>query len=133
MTEYSDRATIICPEAHMAKVNALALVIGESQSDGETLRSADWQDAEGNRYAVACAQVKPNFFAAAVLTDQAEAEAAGADWSLVEAAQPLIHIGTLESPVEAALDKLVVIATDNDKAQIRAALDAAGITRAPAA
>lgn len=52
MTEYTLRLTIAVPESMMEAANHLAVSIGESAGDFESFVSADWQDAEGNKYAV---------------------------------------------------------------------------------
>lgn len=51
MTEI--RITAACPEALLSDANQLAMVLAESEADGETYRGLNWQDAEGNLYAAA--------------------------------------------------------------------------------
>lgn len=64
-TEYIHRVVIAVPEALMEKSNHLACIVGESAADINTFREANWQDAEGNLYAVASTVVKPIFLQAA--------------------------------------------------------------------
>ncbi|GHE69818.1 hypothetical protein GCM10019059_31900 [Camelimonas fluminis] len=55
------RVTIACPEAMIADANQLASVLGFSAADANTFGEPVWQDAEGNRYAVASTLAKPAF------------------------------------------------------------------------
>ena len=59
------RVTIICPEALIVDGNQLAMVLGYTHADAGTYASADWQDADGNLYAVASLEVAPAFIGAA--------------------------------------------------------------------
>ena len=47
------RITIACPEALIPDGQDLAMVLGYGPADAGTYREANWQDADGNRYAVA--------------------------------------------------------------------------------
>lgn len=58
MITYPHRLTIAVPESLIAKANQLALVIGESQHDDQTFTNCNYQDAQGNLYAVASTAVK---------------------------------------------------------------------------
>ena len=58
MITYPHRLTIAVPESLTAKANQLALVIGESQHDDQTFTQCNYQDANGNLYAVASTAVK---------------------------------------------------------------------------
>src|SRR5690554_6543494 len=64
-TEYIYRVTIAVPESLIEKANHLACILGESAADINTFREANWQDAEGNLFAVASTVVKPIFLQAA--------------------------------------------------------------------
>lgn len=64
-TEYTHRVTIAVPETLIEKANHLACIVGESSEDISTFREANWQDVEGNLYAVASTVVKPVFLQAA--------------------------------------------------------------------
>lgn len=55
------RITIACPEALIPDGQNLAMVLGYGPADADTYREASWQDAEGNRYAVASTLVFGSF------------------------------------------------------------------------
>ena len=61
MTQYTHRATIAAPLAHIPDANQLALCLGESSADDQTFGAANYQDAEGNLYAVCSTVAKPIF------------------------------------------------------------------------
>src|SRR5699024_12430020 len=60
-TQYIHRITIAVPETHIADANQLALCLGESASDDQTFTSTNWQDDDGNLYAVCSTVAKPVF------------------------------------------------------------------------
>jgi hypothetical protein len=64
-TEYIHRVVLAVPEHLMEKSNHLACIVGEFSADINTFREANWQDADGNLYAVASPVVKPIFLQAA--------------------------------------------------------------------
>lgn len=64
-TEYIHRVTIAVPETLIVKTNHLACIAGEFSADINTFREANWQDVDGNLYAVASTVVKPIFLQAA--------------------------------------------------------------------
>jgi len=79
MTQYTHPVVIIVPAAMMPAANHLACIMGESSADIETFKQADWEDVDGNLYAVASTVVKPVFLgsAAGVLPESPDhAEAA---------------------------------------------------------
>lgn len=55
--------TIATPSAHIADANHLAMVLAYGPADGLTYRTAQWQDAAGNLYSCASAEVSSNFIA----------------------------------------------------------------------
>lgn len=57
------RLTILCPDAHIADANHLAMVLGYSSADGGTYREPRWRDADGNLYAAASLEVSDDFVA----------------------------------------------------------------------
>lgn len=59
MSEYKHRMTLAVPQALMSKANQLALIVGESEYDDKTFTTANWQDANGNLYAVCSTVIKP--------------------------------------------------------------------------
>jgi len=84
------RVTIACPEGHIADANQLARCIGLGPDDDRTYGEATWQDAGGNRYAVASAIVGPMFGAAA--TSPLTEPDWGCDIAAAARAQALIRI-----------------------------------------
>ena len=59
------RVTIACPAALRSDANNLAMVLGYGPSDAETYVALNWQDADGNLYAVASLPVSDAFTATA--------------------------------------------------------------------
>lgn len=59
MSDYKHRMSLAVPQALMTKANQLALIVGESEHDNETFTSANWQDKDGNLYAVCSTVIKP--------------------------------------------------------------------------
>jgi len=86
----SMRVTIATPEALINAANQLALASGLSEADVNTFGEAKWEDADGNRYSVASGIVSDDYpqIAAGDLTDRAAG--AGADMTLVQAAQSAV-------------------------------------------
>ncbi|WP_112312323.1 hypothetical protein [Pseudogemmobacter bohemicus] len=112
------RITIACPAALIQDANQLARVIGYSEADDQTYGAAIWQDAAGNRYAVASGLVSPVFPEAAV--SPLTAPEWGADMAAAARAQALIRIGGPAAPGQIA----AVIGDD-----VPAALAELGLTR----
>ena len=59
MSEYNKRITIAVPQSLTPQANQLALIAGESPDDVNTFTKANWQDADGNLYAVCSTVIKP--------------------------------------------------------------------------
>lgn len=59
MSEYKHRMSLAVPQALMAKANQLALIVGVSEHDDKTFTTANWQDKDGNLYAVCSTVIKP--------------------------------------------------------------------------
>lgn len=59
MSDYIHRMTLAVPESLIDAANQLALIAGESADDVNTFTNANWQDADGNLYAVCSTVVKP--------------------------------------------------------------------------
>jgi len=59
MSEYIHRMSLIVPESMIPQANQLALIAGESAADVSTFSVADYQDADGNLYAVCSTVIKP--------------------------------------------------------------------------
>jgi len=107
MTQYKHRITLIVPEQHMDNTNHLALIMGESTADIGTFVTADWQDADGNRYSVCSAASKPVVLDA--LTEglpSLPAHATAAD--VTKAQQALDLIVLYVAGVMASVDKIVL-------------------------
>ena len=59
------RLTIACPDSLRPDANHFAMVLGFGPADALTYGSLDWQDADGNLYAVASLPVSDAFTTAA--------------------------------------------------------------------
>ena len=59
MSDYKHRMSLAVPQALMAKANQLALIAGLSAADVNTFTAANWQDKDGNLYAVCSTVIKP--------------------------------------------------------------------------
>lgn len=59
MSQYTHRMTLVVPEQLMPQANQLALIAGESADDVNTFTQANYQDGEGNKYAVCSTVIKP--------------------------------------------------------------------------
>lgn len=59
MSDYKHRMTLAAPQALMTKANQLALIVGVSSDDDKTFTTANWQDKDGNLYAVCSTVIKP--------------------------------------------------------------------------
>jgi len=112
-TAYKSRVTIVVPEQHITKANAIALVLGESINDDQTFTQANWQDAQGNKYAVASTVAKDVFLTGASRPLTAPNHAPNADVALASQAQAILALCTQTSPVTANPDQIVVVVGDN--------------------
>jgi hypothetical protein len=127
MTAYIHELTIIVPEAHIAKGNALALVLGENPADINTFGPARWQDADGNRYSACNTVAKPVFVYAAASPLVAPDFAPDADLALASQGQALVTIYDPENPVTASADIILAVLDMTPQA----AFAAAGVTPIP--
>ena len=59
MSDYKHRMSLAVPQALMPQANQLALIVGVSEYDDNTFTTANWQDANGNLYAVCSTVIKP--------------------------------------------------------------------------
>lgn len=59
MSDYKHRMSLAVPQALMAQANQLALIVGVSEHDDKTFTAANWQDKDGNLYAVCSTVIKP--------------------------------------------------------------------------
>ena len=99
ITEYLQRATIAVPELLTSPANELALCLGESSADDQTFGAANYQDAEGNLYAVCSTVAKPIFAQIAGQPLQAPDHAPDMDVEAATRAQALLQInGGIATP-----------------------------------
>lgn len=93
-TEYIYRVTIAVPESMIEKANHLALIMGESESDINTFTTADYENINGDRYAVCSAVANATFMSGAqsgeLPPSKPHAEAANRTW----AAEVYASLGT---------------------------------------
>lgn len=59
MSDYKHRMSLAVPQALMAQANQLSLIVGVSEHDDKTFTAANWQDKDGNLYAVCSTVIKP--------------------------------------------------------------------------
>lgn len=59
MSDYKHRMSLAVPQALTAKANQLALIVGVSEYDDNTFTTTNWQDSDGNLYAVCSTVIKP--------------------------------------------------------------------------
>lgn len=59
MSDYKHRMSLAVPQALMPQANNLALITGLSAADINTFTTANWQDKDGNLYAVCSTVIKP--------------------------------------------------------------------------
>ena len=105
ITEYSQRASIASPLAHIQDANRLALCLGESAADDQTFVTASYQDAQGNLYAVCSTVAKPIFSQLAGQPLQAPDHAPDMDLAAATRGQALLQIngGTATTDVIAVI------------------------------
>lgn len=103
MTQYKHRISLVVPEQYIEQANHLALVMGESADDISTFKEANWQDAEGNMYAVCSALSKPVVLGALTggLPDPLPTHAVGVDISKAQQALDMLKVyeeGVMATP-----------------------------------
>jgi hypothetical protein len=119
-TLYTSVMTIAVPQSLIPQANQLALIAGESPDDVNTFTNANWQDADGNRYAVCSTVIKP--IVLAMLghpIEGGELQAEGADMSL---AQQALDVAVMYSDGVKATPDSIVIAIDIDPLEAFAAM-----------
>ena len=82
--------TIACPEQYIAIGNQFARCVGLGPDDDKTFGLPLWQDASGNRYAVAAGLVSDNFEQAA--TSPLVEPEWGCDMVAAQAAQAMVRL-----------------------------------------
>ena len=55
------RITAAAPEALVSDANNYAMCLGQSEADGQTYRGLNWTDADGNLYAAASFEARPEW------------------------------------------------------------------------
>lgn len=109
MSEYRHRMTLAVPEAFISQANQLALIVGENAADVNTFTEADWQDADGNLYAVCSTVIKTKvleLFGQSITSDNLYDHAIGAD---VPAAQKALDSAKIYEPdMLASADKIII-------------------------
>ena len=92
-TAYTNKATIATPAAHIQDANQLALALGESAADDRTFATTtNYQDAQGNLYAVCSTVAKPVFAEMAGQPLKAPDHAPDMDVAAATRAQSLLQI-----------------------------------------
>ena len=123
-TAYTQRVTTAVPELLTPKANQIALCLGESSADDQTFGAANYQDAEGNLYAVCSTVAKPIFAQIEGQPLQAPDHAPDMDVEAATRAQALLQInGGIATP-----DVIAVILGDRlESAQLH--IKVLGLTR----
>lgn len=111
------RITFACPERFIPDANQLARVVGYSEADERTYGEPQYQDADGNLYAVASGLVVPHF-AEVTMAPLVEPEW-GADMEAAGRAQELAALGQ-----PASSDHISAVPGDD----VQAALSFMGLT-----
>lgn len=120
MSEYKHRMTIVVPELLISQANQLALIAGESPDDVNTFTNANWQDVDGNIYAVCSTVIKPivlQMFGQPVADSILTAE--GADTAL---AQQALDVAVMYSEGVKITPESIIIAVDIDPMEAFAAM-----------
>ena len=98
-TAYTNKATIATPFFHIPDANQLSLCLGESAADDQTFNTANYQDAQGNLYAVCSTVAKPIFAEMAGQPLKAPDHAPNMDLAPAERAQAVLQInGGIAAP-----------------------------------
>ena len=117
MSKYKHRMTLAIPQALMSKANQLALIVGESEYDDNTFTAANWQDKDGNLYAVCSTVIKPvvlGLFGIKLSDISLPPYAEDAD---ITAAQEALDIGIMWSGTEQVNTDTILIAINYEPLQ----------------
>jgi len=114
------RLTIACPDALRDDANNLAMVLGFGPADAETYVALNWQDADGNLYAVASLPVSDTFATAAQVALQRPAWDTDSAISMAAANRAQAALVFSLEAVEVAPDKLTACAGDDALATLAA-------------
>ena len=106
MSQYTHRMTLVVPEQLMPQANQLALIAGESSADVNTFTQANYQDKDGNLYAVCSAVIKPIVLSLAdVSLADSPLQTKGADLSLAQ--QAMDSVVMYEQGDKVSTDKIM--------------------------
>jgi len=114
------RLTIACPDALRDDANQLAMVLGYGPDDVQTYVALNWQDVDGNLYAVASLPVSDTFTTAAQVALQRPAWDTDSAISMAGANRAQAALVFSLEAVEVAPDKLTACAGDDALATLAA-------------
>lgn len=109
MSEYKHRMTLAVPDSLIPQANQLALIVGESSDDDKTFTTANWQDKDGNLYAVCSTVIKPvvlGLFGISLADITLPIHAINAD--ITAAQQALDKVVMYKQGVAVSSDKIIV-------------------------
>jgi len=122
------RLTIACPDTLRDDANDLAMVLGYGPDDAATYVALNWQDEDGNFYAVASLPVGPSFTATAQTAPQRPEWDTDNHVSMAGANRAQAALVFSLEPVKAMPNKLTACAGENGLVT----LAAMGLTRVKA-
>ena len=114
------RITIACPDALRDDANQLAMVLGYGPDDVQTYVALNWQDVDGNLYAVASLPVSDTFTTAAQVALQRPAWDTDSAISMAAANRAQAALVFSLEAVEVAPDKLTACVGDDALATLAA-------------
>lgn len=117
MSDYKHRMSLAVPQALVTQANQLALIVGVSEHDDKTFTTANWQDKDGNLYAVCSTVIKPvvlGLFGIKLSDIPLPPHAVNAD---VAAAQEALDIGVIWTGTEQVNSNTIMIAIDYEPLQ----------------
>ena len=114
------RITIACPEALRDDANQLAMILGYGPDDALTYGGLNWQDADGNLYAVASLPVSDTFTTTAQTALQRPSWDTDSHVNMDAARRAQAALVFSLTPVTAMPDKLTACAGDDALATLAA-------------
>lgn len=117
MSNYKHRMTLVVPQSLIPQANQLALIVGVSEHDDKTFTSANWQDKDGNLYAVCSTAIKPvvlGMFGVSLSNITLPPHAVNAD---VRAAQEALDICVMWTGTEKVNTDTILIAINYEPLQ----------------
>ena len=109
MSDYKHRMSLAVPQVLMAQASQLALIVGESEHDDKTFTTANWQDKDGNLYAVCSTVIKSvvlGLFGISLTNITLPAHAINAD--VTAAQQAMDKVVMYDQGVIASIDKIII-------------------------